>query len=53
MPKIIYKNCFECFVYEKNILAVGHDHGLGLSGKLIDNAGMTQEEYCEYFYKEN
>jgi predicted RNA binding protein YcfA (HicA-like mRNA interferase family) len=30
----------------------GRDLGLGLSGKMIDKAGMNQDEYCANFYKE-
>ena len=30
----------------------GRDLGVGLLCKLIDKAGMTQEEYCAYFSRQ-
>jgi len=29
----------------------GQDLGVGLLRKLIGKAGMTQKQYCEYFFK--
>ena len=49
MAKIIYKNYFECFVYQKNDLAAGRDLGLELFRRQIDKSGMKQVKDCEYF----